>query len=48
MIRSLRIEVSSTAGVIDTETSTLSYAKDNNLLEQLPVVSRTAADVGIY
>jgi hypothetical protein len=48
MIRSLRIEVSSTAGVIDTETSTLSYAKDNNLLEQLAVVSRTAADVGIY
>jgi hypothetical protein len=42
------VEVQATAGVINTETSTLSYPKDNNFVEQLPTVSRSAADVGIF
>jgi Carboxypeptidase regulatory-like domain/TonB dependent receptor len=42
------LEVSATAGVIDTQTSTLSYTKNTELLEQLPLIARTAADVGVF
>ncbi len=42
------VEVSGTVGVIDTETSTLSYPKNNADMENLPLVSRSAGDFGIY
>jgi Carboxypeptidase regulatory-like domain len=42
------VEIAGIAPVIDTETSTLAYPKDNSFMEQLPTVSRTAADVGVF
>jgi hypothetical protein len=42
------VDVSGAVGVIDTQTSTLAYNKTNSFMEQLPVVSRSGADVGVF